>query len=172
MEATHNMEHFTIRAMEIGDWPAVARIYQQGMDSNIATFQIQCPSWQEWDAAHLNQYRLVAIREGAVVGWAALSRVSARSAYAGVAELSIYEDESARGIGIGKTLLNAEIVASEAAGFWTLQSGIMQNNAASIALHKSCGFRMIGYRERVAQDRYGTWRNTVLMERRSDKVGC
>ena len=166
------MEQFTMRAMEQGDWAAVARIYQQGMDTNLATFQTQCPSWEEWDAAHIRSCRTVILRAGEVIGWAALSRVSSRSVYAGVAELSIYVDESARGIGAGKALLLAEIAASEEAGFWTLQSGILENNAASIALHTKGGFRMIGYRESIAQDRYGVWRNTVLMERRSDKVGC
>ena len=165
------MEQFTIRAMEQDDWPVVAQIYQQGMDTNLATFQTQCPSWEEWDAAHIASCRMVILRAGVVIGWAALSRVSSRSVYAGVAELSIYVDESARGIGAGKALLIAEIAASEAAGFWTLQSGILENNAASIALHTKGGFRMIGYRERIAQDRYGVWRNTVLMERRSGSVG-
>jgi phosphinothricin acetyltransferase len=165
------MDEMTIRAMLPDDWSAVARIYQQGMDTNRATFQTECPSWQDWNAAHLERCRLVILLGGEVAGWAALSRVSSRSVYAGVAELSIYIDETARGKGAGKALMNALITDSEAAGFWTLQSGILEDNTASIALHTSSGFRMVGYRERIAQDRFGVWRNTVLMERRSGSVG-
>ena len=165
------MDEMTIRAMLPDDWSAVMRIYQQGMDTNRATFQTECPSWQDWNAAHLERCRLVILLGGVVVGWAALSRVSSRSVYAGVAELSIYIDETARGKGAGKALMNTLITDSEAAGFWTLQSGILEDNAASIALHTSSGFRMVGYRERIAQDRFGVWRNTVLMERRSGSVG-
>ena len=157
----------SIRSMTPEDWPAVARIYQEGMDTNLATFQTECPSWEEWNAAHLPQCRLVAVADGAVAGWVALSAVSSRCVYAGVAEVSIYIGAEARGAGVGKALLTALIPASEEAGFWTLQSGIMENNAASIALHSSCGFRQVGYREKIGQDRNGVWRNTVLMERRS-----
>lgn len=161
------MEEISIRAMTEEDWPEVARIYQQGMDGNLATFQTVCPSFADWDAAHHSACRLVAQRDGAVLGWAALSPVSSRVVYAGVAELSIYITREARGQGVGKALLNALIAASEQSGFWTLQSGIMENNLASIALHTSCGFRLVGSRERIGQDRFGVWRNTVLMERRS-----
>ena len=157
----------SIRSMTPEDWPAVARIYQEGMDTNLATFQTECPSWEEWNAAHLQQCRLVAVVDDAVAGWAALSPYSSRSVYSGVAHLSIYIGQEARGVGVGKALLTAMIAASEEAGFWTLQSGIMENNAASIALHNSCGFRLVGYREKIAQDRNGVWRNTLLMERRS-----
>ncbi len=157
----------TIRSMTPKDWPAVARIYQEGMDTNLATFQTECPSWQDWNAAHLTQCRLVAVVDDAVAGWAALSPYSSRSVYSGVAHLSIYIGQEARGVGVGKALLTAMIAASEKAGFWTLQSGIMENNTASIALHSSCGFRLVGYREKIGQDRNGVWRNTVLMERRS-----
>lgn len=157
----------TIRNMTNEDWTAVARIYQQGMDTNLATFQTECPTWEAWDAGHLQQCRLVAALDNAVVGWAALSPVSSRCVYAGVAELSIYIDAFARGKGVGKTLLNAMIAASENAGFWTLQSGILEENTASVALHKSCGFRLVGYREKIGQDRFGVWRSTLLMERRS-----
>lgn len=156
-----------IRSMTAEDWPVVSRIYQAGMDTNLATFQTECPTWEEWNAAHLSQCRLVAVTDGAIAGWVALSAVSSRCVYAGVAEVSIYIDAEARGKGVGKALLNALIATSESAGFWTLQSGIMENNTASIALHTSCGFRRVGYRERIGQDRFGVWRNTVLMERRS-----
>ena len=157
----------SIRSMTPEDWPAVARIYQEGMDTNLATFQTECPSWEEWNAAHLQQCRLVAVVDDAVAGWAALSAVSSRCVYAGVAEVSIYISSAARGMGVGKALLTALIATSEEAGFWTLQSGIMENNTASIALHSSCGFRLVGYREKIGQDRNGVWRNTLLMERRS-----
>ena len=159
----------TIREMTSEDWPAVARIYQEGMDTTLATFQTECPSWEEWNAVHLPRCRLVAVLDGAVAGWVALSVYSSRSVYAGVAHLSIYIGAEARGIGVGKALLTALILASEAAGFWTLQSGIMENNAASIALHASCGFRLVGYREKIGRDRFGIWRNTLLMERRSER---
>ena len=159
----------TIREMTSEDWPAVARIYQEGMDTTLATFQTECPSWKEWNAVHLPRCRLVAVLDGAVAGWVALSAYSSRSVYAGVAHLSIYIGAEARGIGVGKALLTALISASEAAGFWTLQSGIMENNAASIALHASCGFRLVGYREKIGRDRFGVWRNTLLMERRSER---
>ena len=157
----------SIRSMTPEDWPAVARIYQEGMDTNLATFQTECPSWDEWNAAHLTKCRLVAVVDDAVAGWAALSPYSSRSVYSGVAHLSIYIGQEARGVGVGKALLTAIIAASEEAGFWTLQSGIMENNTASIAMHSGCGFRLVGYREKIGQDRNGVWRNTLLMERRS-----
>ena len=157
----------SIRSMTPEDWPAVARIYQEGMDTNLATFQTECPSWEEWNAAHLQQCRLVTVVDDALAGWAALSAVTSRCVYAGVAEVSIYISSTACGMGVGKALLTTLIAASEEAGFWTLQSGIMENNAASIALHNSCGFRKVGYREKIGLDRNGVWRNTLLMERRS-----
>ncbi len=162
------MEAFIVRPMLEGDWPDVARIYQEGMDTNLATFQTECPSWEEWDASHRTDCRLVIERDG-VAGWCALSPVSSRCVYAGVAEVSIYIGAEARGLGAGKTLLTALIECSEREGYWTLQSGILENNEASVALHKSCGFRVVGYREKIGQDRFGVWRNTLLMERRSQK---
>ena len=156
-----------IRTLSADDWPDVRRIYQQGMDTNLATFETSCPVWEEWDASHLQACRLVITDNDKVLGWAALSPVSSRCVYAGVAELSLYIDSVCRGQGLGKSLLKELISCSEEKGFWTLQSGIMQENIASIRLHKSCGFRMVGYRERIGRDRFGTWRNTVLMEKRS-----
>lgn len=149
------------------DWPDVSRIYQRGMDTNRAMFQSECPSWDEWNRSHLEPCRLVIAKDGAALGWAALTAVSGRCVYAGVAEVSIYIDPDAQGKGVGTQLLNALIVNSELEGFWTLQSGIMQDNEPSIRLHVRCGFRMDGYRERIGKDRFGVWRNTVLMERRS-----
>ena len=162
----------SIRSMEKQDWPSVSAIYQEGMDTNLATFQTQCPPYEAWDAGHLKGCRLVAVDpDGAVAGWAALSPVSSRCVYAGVAEISIYIAMVQRGKGIGTALLDALASASEKEGIWTLQSGIMADNAASIRLHEKNGYRMIGYREKVGCDRNGVWRDTVLMERRSRVVG-
>ena len=159
---------FEIRAMTGADWPDVSRIYQLGMDTNRATFQSECPPWDEWNRSHLQPCQLVIAKDGNVLGWAALTAVSGRCVYAGVAEVSIYIDPAAQGQGVGTRLLNALVADSEREGFWTLQSGILQDNEASIRLHERCGFRLVGYRERIGRDRFGVWRNTVLMERRSD----
>jgi len=158
---------FEIRALTEADWPDVSRIYQLGMDTNRATFQTACPSWEEWNSSHLLPSRLVIAQDKQVVGWTALTAVSGRCVYAGVAEVSIYIDPAVQGQGVGTQLLNALIADSEREGFWTLQSGIMQDNEPSIRLHERCGFRMVGYRERIGKDRFDVWRNTVLMERRS-----
>jgi phosphinothricin acetyltransferase len=153
--------------MTEADWPEVRRIYQQGMDTNLATFEADAPSWEKWDASHLQACRLIAEAEGRIRGWAALSAISGRCVYAGVAELSVYVGKEYWGRGVGKALLRELVRLSEEDGFWTLQSSIMQDNAASIRLHESCGFRMVGYRERIGRDQLGNWRNTVLMEKRS-----
>ena len=163
---------FEIRALSEADWPDVSRIYQLGMDTNRATFQSECPSWEDWNRSHLQPCRLVIAKDGNVLGWAALTAVSGRCVYAGVAEVSIYIDPAAQGQGVGTKLLHALIENSEQEGFWTLQSGIMQDNEPSIRLHERCGFRMVGYRERIGKDRFGTWRNTVLVERRSNSDCC
>jgi len=152
------------------DWPAVRAIYLEGIATRQATFETQAPSWEVWDVSHFPFARLVA-REGEnVVGWAALSPVSAREAYAGVAEVSVYITESERGAGLGGQLLAALIAASEANGIWTLQAVMFSENAASVALHRSCGFRDVGRRERIAK-LDGVWRDTLLLERRSQKIG-
>lgn len=157
-----------IRSMVAEDWPDVSRIYQAGMDTNLATFQTDCPSYEEWDTSHIAECRFVAELNGNVVGWAALSPVSSRCVYAGVAEVSVYIDSNAQGMGIGAALMDELSRASEQEGYWTLQSGIFDNNAASLRLHEKCGYRMVGYRDKIGKDRTGTWRNTVLMERRND----
>ena len=157
---------YQIREMNESDWPDVSRIYQDGIDTNMATFQTECPSWEEWDASHLKECRLVITQDNIVLGWAALSAVSGRRAYAGVAELSIYVARSNRGGGVGKTLLLELIACSQANDFWTLQSAILEGNTASVHLHESCGFRKVGYREKIGCDRFGTWRDTYLMEKR------
>jgi len=156
--------------MQPSDWPAVRDIYEQGIATKQATFDTTAPSWEEWNARHLTDARLVAERDGEVLAWAALSPVSARAAYAGVAEESIYVAEGARGEGIGSALLNELLGRADEAGFWTIQTSIFPENAASLALHRRCGFRVVGTRERIAR-LDGAWRDTVLLERRSDLAG-
>lgn len=160
-----------IRPMNEKDWPAVSEIYRQGIETGKATFQSTVPAYDEWDTAHIRECRFVAVADGKVAGWAALSKVSSRCVYGGVAEVSIYISENCRGEGVGRQLLKHLITESEKAGFWTLQSGIMEDNAASIRLHECCGFRMIGYREKIGRDVSGKWRNNVLMEKRSPVAG-
>jgi L-amino acid N-acyltransferase YncA len=159
----------TIDQMDAADWPQVAAIYQAGMDTGNATFETTVPTWDKWNTAHRPDCRLVARNGDQVIGWAALSPVSSRCVYGGVAEESIYIAAAARGQGVGKALLNALIAASEHAGIWTLQTGIFPENVSSIGLHKACGFREVGIRERIGQ-RYSVWRDVVLMERRSKVV--
>ena len=156
--------------MEPPDWEEVATIYLEGIATGLATFETSAPSFRQWDEAHLPFARLVARRGGVVVGWAALSRVSQRSVYAGVAEVSVYVASSSRGAGIGRQLLEALIHESELNGIWTLQAGIFPENTASLALHRACGFREVGHRERIGQLNRA-WRDTILLERRSSKVG-
>lgn len=164
------MPDFQIRPMAEYDWPEVRRIYLEGISTGNATFEVEAPSWDRWDAGHSRDCRLIACSGDEVLGWAVLSPVSARRVYAGVTEVSVYVGESARGDGVGRALMEALIEASEKAGIWTLQAGIFPENVASIELHKSVGFREIGRRERVGKmgDR---WRDVVLMERRSKIVG-
>jgi L-amino acid N-acyltransferase YncA len=155
--------------MQPADWPSVAAIYGEGIATGIATFETVVPAYDAWDAAHLPGHRLVAVSQGSVVGWAALSAVSQREVYRGVAEDTIYVAESARGHGIGKALLRALASAAERAGIWTLQAAIFPENAMSIALHERCGFRVVGTRERLGK-LDGAWRDVILMERRSTEV--
>jgi len=161
--------HVKLEPMREGDWPAVRAIYEEGIATGQATFETETPSWETWNEDHLATGRLVARKRGQVVGWAALSPVSGRCVYAGVAEVSVYVTEKARGQGIGTALLQALIIDSEEAGIWTLEAGIFPENRASLALHKACGFRQVGYRERLGQLN-GLWRNVILMERRSPQI--
>ncbi len=151
-------------------WDAVREIYGQGIATGNATFESSVPDWNQWDESHLPACRLIARWDENVAGWAALSRVSSRRVYAGVAEVSIYVAAQARGHGIGRQLLGALVEASEQNGIWTLQAGILAENAVSIRLHQQAGFRIVGTRERIGcMD--GRWRDTGLMERRSAVVG-
>jgi len=158
-----------IRDLRPGDWPEVAVIYAAGVATRNATFETDVPSWEEWDARHLARPRLVAVDAGEIVGWAALSPVSARECYAGVAEDSVYVAPSHQGRGVGRALLEELVARSEAEGLWTLQTSIFPENRASLALHQRCGFRVVGVRERIAQ-LDGVWRDTVLLERRAGAV--
>jgi phosphinothricin acetyltransferase len=159
-----------IDQMSASDWEQVSSIYREGIRSGHSTFETSVPTWEQWDAGHLQIARLV-MRDGDVIsGWAALSPTSKRHVYRGVAESTVYVTEKQRGKGIGRLLLEALIEQSEANGIWTLQASTFPENTASLELHRRCGFREIGRRERVAQH-HGVWRDTILLERRSSSVG-
>jgi len=161
----------SIRPLIAEDYPSVKLIYEQGISTGNATFETQAPPWETWDKNHLTKGRIVSLNENnEVVGWAALTAVSGRCVYSGVAELSVYIHVNARKQGIGKMLLTELILESERQNIWTLQAGIFPENIASIELHKHCGFRQIGYHEKIGKMK-GVWRDTVLMERRSTLVG-
>jgi phosphinothricin acetyltransferase len=164
------MKNFSVREMAAGDWEAVRAIYAKGIATGQATFETEIPAWESWDSSHLPFARLVAHQQDAIVGWAALSPVSKRRAYAGVAEVSVYVGESNRGKGIGRVLLESLVRESERHGIWTLQAVVFSENAATVTLHKGCGFREVGRRERISKLN-GAWRDTILLERRSMEVG-
>ncbi|MFN7251340.1 MAG: GNAT family N-acetyltransferase [Anaerobacillus sp.] len=153
------------------DWEQVREIYLEGIATGDATFQREAPSWEDWDNSHLLEYRIVARTEGKVLGWAALSPVSSRCVYAGVAEVSVYVSQISKGKGIGSLLLKSLIEKSEENGLWTLQSGIFPENVPSLKLHYKNGFREVGRRERIGK-MDGVWRDTILLERRSKSVGA
>jgi L-amino acid N-acyltransferase YncA len=157
-------------ALQPSDWEDVRRIYLEGIATGNATMETSAPTWEKWDAAHLQECRLVARDEGGeILGWAALSPVSERCAYGGVAEVSVYVAGAARGRGVGRTLLAELVRVSEETGIWTLQAGIFPENLASIAIHHRCGFRTVGVREKLG--RLGeVWRDVALLERRSARV--
>ncbi|MFL6130422.1 MAG: GNAT family N-acetyltransferase [Mycobacteriales bacterium] len=156
--------------MDDGDWASVRAIYAEGIATGHATFETEVPAWPRWDAGHLPEHRLVAVSGGWVVGWAAVSPVSDRCAYAGVVEHSVYVAEQARGRGVGRLLLAALVESTERAGIWTIQTGVFPENAASLALHRAAGFRVVGVRERPGR-LHGRWRDVVAMERRSARAG-
>jgi L-amino acid N-acyltransferase YncA len=159
-----------IKPMHEEDTERVLAIYAEGIEDGLATFETHCPTWQEWDEAHHRECRLVAEDEGTILGWAALSPVSTRACYRGVAEISVYVARSARGRGVGTALLQALVSESEKAGYWTLQGATLEGNTASLRVQESCGFRVVGVRERIGKLN-GQWRTTVLTERRSKVVG-
>lgn len=157
-----------IREMRAGDWPEVKRIYQEGIATGHATFETKAPTWKVWDRSHLKDCRLVYDEHSKILGFAALSPVSERCVYGGVAEVMVYVAESARGKGVGTKLLDALSEASENKGFWTLQAGIFPENKDSIRLHQRAGFRVVGVREKLGKMN-GRWRDVLLLERRSGK---
>ncbi len=157
--------------MKEGDWEAVAEIYAEGIATGYATFEHQIPTYQNWNNSHLKTCRLVAEQNGFILGWAALSPVSGRCVYGGVAEVSIYIGASTRGRGIGNALFSQLIKESEKEGYWTLQSGIFPENEASIKLHEKVGFRYLGKREKIGKTVQGEWKDNLLFERRSKTVG-
>ena len=159
-----------IRCLLPSDWEDVKSIYEKGIATGNATFQTSAPAWNEWDSSHLATCRIVAEEDGKVFGWAALTPVSSRCVYAGVAEVSVYVDPALSGKGIGLTLLNELIVLSEAEGIWTLQAGIFPENFGSLRIHEKAEFRTLGVREKIGKQN-GVWRDTVLLERRSKIIG-
>jgi L-amino acid N-acyltransferase YncA len=159
-----------INKMETGDWEQVRSIYLEGISTGHATFETEAPDWEKWDSGHLPHCRLVARSGERMSGWAALSAVSSRRVYSGVAEVSVYVAGKFRGTGIGLGLLNALVSCSEEHGIWTLQAGILAENVSSLTLHKRCGFREVGRRERIGK-LAGTWRDVILLERRSKIAG-
>jgi L-amino acid N-acyltransferase YncA len=158
-----------VRELRPDDWPTVRSIYEDGIRGGDATFETEAPSWEAWDAVH-PQLRLVAERDGTVVGWAALSPYSPRRCYRGVGNVSVYVGQAERGTGVGRLLLEQLVDRSERAGYWTLSAGVFPENEASLRLHHACGFRVIGVRERLGQLE-GVWRDAVWLERRSTVVG-
>ena len=154
-----------IRALDESDWPHVARVYAEGIATGNATFEVEPPAWERWDAAH-PALRLVAVEDGRVAGWAALSPYSDRRCYRGVAEESVYVAASARGKGVGRALLGELIALAEADGYWTLLAGVFPENVASLALHESMGFRVVGTHQGLGE-LDGVWRDVILLERRS-----
>ena len=154
-----------VRTLVSSDWPDVARIYGEGLATGVATFETEMPSWEAWNGAHLPAPRLVAERDGTVVGWVAVSRVSRRPAYRGVVEHSIDVDAGARGSGVGRTLMEALVAEAPDHDIWTIQTSVIEANQASLRLHETLGFRVVGRRERIAQ-LDGAWRDTLLLELR------
>jgi L-amino acid N-acyltransferase YncA len=159
----------TIEELRPKHWSGVAHVYGEGIATGNATFETEVPSWEAWDSSHLFNHRLVALRDGEVVGWAAVSPVSDRCVYGGVVENSVYVAETARGQGVGQRLLEELIASTEAAGIWTIQTGIFPDNEGSIRLHERVGFEVVGRRKRLGK-LHGEWRDVLLLERRSEIV--
>jgi phosphinothricin acetyltransferase len=162
--------NIVFRSMKKDDWISVAEIYRQGIESGNATFQRDIPTWNEWNSGHINTCRIVASIENEIAGWAALTPVSGRCVYAGVAEVSVYVSNQFKGQKIGTRLLERLISESEKEGYWTLQASIFPENRASLKIHYNLGFRNVGFREKIGKMN-DIWRDTILLERRSKKVG-
>ena len=172
MSAARDLEErWLVRPMSREDWPAISRIYREGIATGDATLEPAVPTWAEFDAAHAPGARIVGLVDGEIAAWFATSPWSSRRVYRGVQWESVYVGASQRGRGVGTRILTAGIAASEAHGTWTLLAGVLAENGASLALHRRCGFRTLGVQRRVGQDREGRWRDVVLLERRSGVVG-
>jgi L-amino acid N-acyltransferase YncA len=162
-------ESVTIEALRREHWEGVARVYAEGIATGNVTFETDVPSWEAWDSSHLPEHRLVALRDGEIVGWAAVGAVSDRCVYGGVVENSVYVAEAARGQGLGQRLLDELVASTEAAGIWTIQTGIFPENDGSIRVHERVGFEVVGRRKRLGKLN-GEWRDVLLLERRSEKL--
>ena len=162
-------EEVSIEELRPEHWPGVVRVFEEGIATRNATFETEAPTWDAWDSSHLPEHRLVALRDGEVVGWAAVSPVSDRSCYRGVVENSVYVSETARGRGVGQRLLEELIASTEAAGIWTIEAGMFPENEGSIRLHERVGFEIVGVHKRLGK-LDGVWRDVLLLERRSAKV--
>jgi L-amino acid N-acyltransferase YncA len=163
------MDGMEVVELRAEHWPDVARIYADGIATGNATFETSMPDWEGWDAGHLPEHRFVALLDGRVAGWVAVSPVSDRCVYGGVVENSVYVDAGARGNGVGRALLERLIESTERAGIWTIQTGIFPENEASVRLHERVGFEAVGLRRRLGKLN-GVWRDVLLLERRSDRV--
>jgi phosphinothricin acetyltransferase len=159
----------TIEVLQRAHWPGVARVYDEGIATRNATFETEVPAWEAWDSSHLADHRFVALHQGEVVGWAAVSAVSGRCCYSGVVENSVYVAEAARGQGVGRRLLEAVIASTEAAGIWTIQAGMFPENEGSIRLHEAVGFEKVGTHRRLGK-LDDLWRDVLLLERRSETI--
>jgi len=160
-----------VRSLVPEDWPDVARIYREGIDTGDATFETDVPDWSTWESGRHPTARIVAVADERILGFATVSPVSKRLVYGGVAEVMVYVASGARGMGVGRRLMDALVQVTEEAGIWSLQASIFPENEASVAVHEAVGFRIIGTRERIARTQDGRWRDTVIMERRSQVVG-
>lgn len=160
-----------IQLLESAHWPRVRDIYRAGIETKVATFRTAPPSWEEWDEGHTREGRLVAVLDGEVAGWAAFSPAFSRSFYRGVVENSLYVDPAFARRGVGRALLTAHLAAAEEAGFWTVEARIIRENERSLVLHRACGFREVGYRERFGRMDTGVWHDVVFLERRSKRNG-